>query len=124
MSQASPFSVLRELSAGTVAQLAGSDNGSGLSIDNGAYRLGSKVFSVCIDTGLTVTPTHTSPLRISSSCIKPQPRFRSNTLDGLSGSTTTFPLNLASFAGRRTRILVVYGASAVRMTAGPGAGQV
>src|SRR6185312_1868087 len=124
MSQARPFSVLRELSEGTVAQLPGSDNGSGLSIANGAYRFGSNVLRVCIDTGLTVTPTQTSPLRISCSCIRPQPRLRSNRFDGFSGSTTTLPLKSAAFAGRRTRILVVYGAFGVRTTAGPGAGQV
>src|SRR6478735_11695691 len=124
MSQASPFSVLRELSDGTFAQLPGSVSGSGLSMASGAYRAGSNVFSVCIDTGLTVTPTKTSPLRISWSCIRPQPRLRSNRFDGFSGSTTTLPLKSAAFAGRRTRILVVYGAFAVRTTAGPGAGQV
>src|ERR1700712_2568541 len=124
MSQASPFSVVRELSAGTVAQLSGSLSGSGLAIDSGAYLTGSNVLSVCIETGLTVTPTQTSPLRTIWSCINPQPKFRSNKLDGLSGSTMTLPLKLATFAGRRTRIRVVYGALAVRTFAGPGAGQV
>lgn len=49
--------------------------------------------------------------------------FRSKRLEGLSISTTTLPLKREAFAGRRTRMRVVYGASGVRTTAGPGAGQ-
>src|ERR1700712_4069656 len=101
MSQASPFSVVRELSAGTVAQLFGSLSGSGLFIDNGAYRTGLKFFRACTETGFTVTPTQMSPFLMIWSCIRPQPRLRSNRLDGFNGSTMTVPLNLFTFAGRR-----------------------
>ena len=48
--------------------------------------------------------------------------FKSNRLDGFSGSTTTLPLNFFGLIGRRTRRRVLQGASAVRTTAGPGAG--
>ena len=69
-------------------------------------------------------PTQASPLRTIWRCAIAQPMLRSNRLDGLSISTTTLPLKREAFAGRRTRMRVVYGASGVRTTAGPGAGHV
>ena len=69
-------------------------------------------------------PTQASPLRTIWRCAIAQPMLRSNWFDGLSISTTTLPLKREAFAGRRTRIRVVYGTSGVRTTAGPGAGQV
>ena len=114
--------MVRELSAGTVAQLRGSSSGSGLAKDSAAYRCGSKVLSASTEIGLIVTPTQASPLRISCRLSRPQPMLRSNRLDGLSGSTTTLPLNFDARAGLRTRMRVTYGASAVRTTAGPTSG--
>jgi hypothetical protein len=73
--------------------------------------------------GLAVIPTQTSPLRMNCSCASAQPMLRSNRLDGLSGSTMTLPLKCRIDFGRRTRSRVVYGASGVRTTAGPVAGQ-
>ncbi len=69
-------------------------------------------------------PTQASPLAHDLACAIAQPMLRSNRFDGLSISTTTLPLKCEAFAGRRTRMRVVYGASGVRTTAGPGAGQV
>src|SRR4051812_28720217 len=123
MSHARPFSVVRELSDGTVWQLRGSSSGSGFANDRVPYRCGSKLFSVTIDTGFPVMPTHASPLRANCLPATAQPHLRANQFGGLSISTTTLPLNVDAFAGRRTRIRVVYGASGVRTTAGPGAGQ-
>ena len=73
--------------------------------------------------GFAVMPTQTSPLRMNWSCDSAQPMLRSNRFDGLSISTITLPLKCERLAGRRTRIRVVYGASGVRTTAGPDAGQ-
>jgi hypothetical protein len=62
-------------------------------------------------------------LRTIWRCAIAHPMFRSKRLEGLSISTTTLPLKREAFAGRRTRMRVVYGVSGVRTTAGPGAGQ-
>src|SRR3954462_1980273 len=123
MSQARPFSVVREESEGTVAQLRGSSSGSGFAKLRAAYRRGSKFFSAWTEIGLAVMPTQASPLATSRRFSIAQPMFRSNRLEGLSISVTTLPLKRDALAGRRTRIRVVYGASAVRTTAGPASGQ-
>ena len=73
--------------------------------------------------GFAVMPTQTSPLRMNWSCASAHPMLRSNRFDGFRSSTITLPLKCLRRAGRRTSTRVVYGASGVRTTAGPVAGQ-
>src|SRR5882757_2488413 len=119
----SPFSLVRSLSRGTVAQFRGSSRGRGLGHDSAAYRTGLKFFTATADTGLAVIPTQTSPFRANSLWEIVHPKLRSNRFDGFCISTATVPLNLERFTGRRISTRVVYGTFAVRTTAGPGAGQ-
>src|SRR5450759_877274 len=124
MSQTSPFSVVRELSAATLAQFRGSLSGNGFAHDRAAYRVGLKVCNAATEIGFAVIPTHTSPLRINWRWATAQPMLMSNRFDGFNISTMTLPLKWARCAGRRTSTRVVYGAFGVRMTAGPEAGHV
>src|SRR4051812_13631765 len=97
--------------------------GTGSAIEGDAQRVGVNVFSACSAFGRIVMPTHVSPVRSNCFCMSAQPMLMSIRFDGLNISTTTLPDDFAGSAGRRTRIRVVYGALAVRMVAGPGAGQ-
>src|SRR5581483_11925679 len=107
MSHTRPFSVVRELSAATVAQFFGSDRGTGFAHDSAAYLAGSNFLRETTDTGFAVMPTQASPFFAICRPSMCHPRFRSNRFEGLSISTIALPLNFDRLAGLRIITRVV-----------------